>query len=136
MTDNLMISALKIKKPSKIEIMKNEKTMDFLFSRIISPKSSLNEISTNEDYEKFCNVRDEMNKFIINLNHSGLSETVPDQIHYLYVALIHIENVEKEIISSCLTEEMLSQNKIIEDINCLKIMVLDYIRELSKYIDN
>jgi hypothetical protein len=131
-----MVSGLKVKKPFKIEIMKNEKTMAFPFSRIISPKSTLNEISTNEDFEKFCKVRDEMNKFMINLNHSGLSETVPDQIHYLYVALIHIENAEKEIISSCLTEEVLSQNKIIEDINCLKIMVLDYIRELSACIDN
>jgi hypothetical protein len=131
-----MISGLKVKKPFKTEIMKNEKTMDFPFNRIISPKSSFNEISTNEDYEKFCNVRDEMHKFLINLNHSGFSETVPDQIHYLYVALIHIDNVEKEIISSCLTEEMLSQNKIIEDINCLKIMVLDYIHELSVNIVN
>ena len=112
--------------------MKNEKTMDFPFSRIISPASSLNEISTHKDYDKFCNVRDEMNKFLTSLTHSGLSETLASQIHYLYIALIHIDNVEKEILSCCFTEEMLTQNKIMEDIKCLKIMVLDYIRDLSE----
>jgi hypothetical protein len=75
-----------------------------------------------------------MQKFLINLSYSGQSGNVRDQIHYLYVSLIHIENVEKEIVGSCLTEEMISQNKIIEDINCLKTMVLDYIRDLSDCI--
>lgn len=111
--------------------MKNENTRDFPISRIISYDSSLNEFSTNEDYEIFVNVRDEMNKFILNLSHSEFSESVPDQIHFLYVALTHIENVENEILGSCLSEDILSRNKIIEDINCLKMMVLDFIRDLS-----
>jgi hypothetical protein len=118
-------------KPFKTDIMKNEQTMDFPFSRFISSRSSLNEITTANDFEKFCTVRDEMNEFLKNLNRSGLSDAIPDQIHYLYVALIHIENVEKEILSCSLSEEMLSRNKIIEDINCLKRMVVEYIRELS-----
>lgn len=135
-TDILMISGLKVKKPLKIEIMKNEKIRDFSLNQIINSNSSLAEISTHNDYEQFCMVRDEMNKFLINLDYSGQSEALTDQIHYLYVALIHIENVEKGIMSSSLTEEMLFQNKIIEDINCLKIMVLDYIRDLSDCIGN
>lgn len=114
--------------------MRHEKTMDFPFSRIISPHSSLTELTADNDYEKYCRVRDEMDKFLINLNHSGLSEDIPNQIHYLYVALIHIENVEKEILSCSLTEEMLSRSKIIDDINCLKIMVVEYIQELSASI--
>jgi hypothetical protein len=118
-------------KPVQIKIMNNKKSGDFPISRIISTDSALNEYSTNEEYKIFANVRDEMNKFILNLNHSGLSESLTDQIHFLYVALIHIENVENEILSSGLTEEMLFQNKIMEDINSLKIMVIDYIRVLS-----
>lgn len=108
------------------EIMKNEKSRDFHISRFISNDSSLNEFSTNEELEKF----------IINLNHSGLSESVHDQIHFLYVALTHIENVENEILGSSLTEETLFQNMFIEDINCLKMMVIDCIRELSDGIHN
>jgi len=129
-----MIQGLKDMKPFKTDIMKNDQAMDFPFSRIISPLSSLNEITSADDFEKFRTVRDEMNEFLKSLNQSGLSEVIPDQIHYLYVALIHIENVEKEIISCNLSEEMLSQSKIIDDINCLKMMVVDYIHELSDCI--
>lgn len=111
--------------------MKNYQTLDFPFSRIISPQSSLIEFTDENDFEKLCEVRDEMNEFLKNLNRSGLSETIPDQIHYLYVALIHIENVEREIMSGSLSEEMLSQSKITNDINCLKMMVVDYIQDLS-----
>ena len=116
--------------------MKNEKTRDSAISWFIRNDTSLNEFSTNDEYEKFADVRDEMNKFMINLNHSGLSESVPDQIHFLYVALTHIENVENEFLRSNLTEEILFQNKILEDINCLKMMVLDHIRDLSDGINN
>ena len=111
--------------------MKNEKTMDLPFSRFISPLSTLNEITSGNDFEKFCKIRNEMSEFLNNLNHSGLSEALPDQVHYLYVALTHIENVEREIMGCNFSEEMLSRNKIIEDINCLKMMVVDYIQELS-----
>jgi hypothetical protein len=106
--------------------MKNENSRDFSIRCVISNDSSLSEFSMSEEFEKF----------VLNLNHSGLSESVPDQIHFLYVALTHIENVENEILGSSLTEEILSQNKIIEDINCLKMMVLDYIRDLSDCINN
>lgn len=115
--------------------MKNEQEMDFPFSRIISPLSSLNEITTGDDFEKFRKVRDEMNEFLKSLNQSGLSEAIPAQIHYLYVALMHIENVEIEIMSCSLSEDMLSQSKIIDDINCLKIMVVDYIQDLSDCVE-
>jgi hypothetical protein len=114
--------------------MENEKTIDFPFSRFISPRSPLNDIATGNDFEKFCKVREEMSEFLNNLNHSGLSETVSDQMHYLYVALIHIENVEREILSCNLSEEMLSRSKITDDINCLKMMVVEYIQELSNCI--
>lgn len=130
-TDILMFYGLKDIKHFKTDIMKNDQVMDFPFSRFISPRSSLNEITTANDFEKFCKVRDEMNEFMKSLNRSGLSEAIPDQIHYLYVALIHIENVEREIISCSLSEEMLAQSKIIDDINCLKMMVVDYIQDLS-----
>jgi hypothetical protein len=126
-----MNSGLKVKKHFKNKIMKNEKMMEFPFSRIISNRSPLIEITTDTDYEKFCKVRDEMNEFLNNLNHSGLSEAIPDQIHYLYVALTHIDNVEKEIMKCCFSEEILSQNKIMDDINSLKMMVMDWIRDLS-----
>lgn len=106
--------------------MKNEKNLDLSISRIISNDSSLNEFRANEEFEKF----------VLNLNHSGLSESIDDQIHFLYVALTHIENVENEILGSSLTEETLFQNKIIEDINCLKMMVIEYIRDLSDCINN
>jgi hypothetical protein len=111
--------------------MKKNQVMDFPFSRIISPRSSLNEITNGNDSEKCCKIRKEMNKFLESLNQSGLSEAVPDQIHYLYVALLHIENVEREIFCCNLSEELLFQDKIIDDINCLKLMVMDYIHDLS-----
>jgi len=126
-----MFYGLKDIKPLKNDIMKNDQSMDFPFSRFISPRSSLNEITTTVDFQKFSKIREEMNEFLKSLNQSGLSEAIPDQIHYLYVALIHIENVEKEIISCSLSEEMLSQSKIIDDVNCLKMMVVDYIHDLS-----
>jgi hypothetical protein len=112
--------------------MKNEKSRDLPISRIIRNDSTLCEFSTNEEYEIFVNVRNEMNQFMVNLNHSGLSESIPDQIHYLFMALSHIENVENEILGLCLPEEMIYQNKIMEDINCLKRMILDYVRDLSE----
>jgi len=126
-----MFYGLKDIKPLKNDIMKNDQSMNSPFSRFISPRSSLNEITTTVDFQKFSKIREEMNEFLKSLNQSGLSEAIPDQIHYLYVALIHIENVEKEIISCSLSEEMLSQSKIIDDVNCLKMMVVDYIHDLS-----
>lgn len=107
-----------------------------IIDQIISSGSSLNEISRNEDLENLCKAREELIRFMNNLNLSGLSDSLTDQIHYLYVALIHVENAEKEIMGSFISEEILTQNKIIEDLHCLKLMVLEFIKELSSQVIN
>ena len=112
-------------------IMKNENLMNSSFGRLLGPGYMPEEFSNHRDFEKFGKIHDEMNKFQQNLNLSKHGTTSTDQIQLLHLALINLDNVEKEILTSNLAEELLYQEKIIEDIHSLKLMVLNIIRDLS-----
>jgi len=101
--------------------MKNENLMNSSFSRIMDPGFFSDEFNSHESGKKYDKIREYMNKFIQNLNRCKNCNTIPDQVHTLYLALRNLENVEKELITSNFAEELLYQEKIIEDIHSLKL---------------
>lgn len=116
--------------------MKNENLLNNSAGHIPGTGFSSNESGNDENFEQLCKVYDEMNKFLQNLNRSRYCSFIPDQIHVLYLALLNLENAEKELIASYLTDESLYQEKVIKDIRSLKLMVLNYIQDLSAEINH
>jgi hypothetical protein len=117
-------------------MMKNENLLNYSADHYFDSGFPSHESGYSENSEQFFKVYDEMNKFIQNLNHSRHCSTIPDQVHFLHLSLLNLENAEKELITSNLTEESLYQEKIIEDIRSLKVMVLNYIRDLSSEMNH
>ena len=72
-----------------------------------------------------------MNWFLINLTYSQQTTIKRQQIHYLFVALEHLNNVEKEIRVSDVDEQIIRLERIIDKIRSLKKLVLEYIRHLG-----
>ena len=116
--------------------MKHENLFHSLINQIFNSNFSFDESGSLVDHENYCKIKDEMNKFMLNLNQSKICGSIRNQIHFLYMSLMHLENIEMEFITSNLTEEILYQQKIIEDIHSLKYMILNYIRDLSEELNN
>ncbi len=112
--------------------MKNENFNHDSLKNIFCSGSALDESGTYKNDGEYCKIKEEMNKFIFNLNQCKICRSIHSQIHFLYMSLIHLDNVEIEFITSNLSDEVLCQEKIIEDIRSLKLMVLNYIRDLSE----
>lgn len=72
-----------------------------------------------------------MNWFLMNLNYSQEAKIKGQQIHYLFVALEHLNNVEKEIHISDVDEQIIRLERIFDKIRSLKKLVLEYIRHLG-----
>jgi len=113
-------------------MMKNENALNDSFGQAIGIEAILEECTCYEDYESFHKIRDEMNKFLLYLNQCKLSRSIHDQVHNLYVSMIHLDAAENELKSSCLSEEILHQERIFDKFNSLKIMVLCLIKDLSE----
>ena len=88
-------------------------------------------VQTYDDLSKFLKIRTEMNWFLINLTYSQQTTIKSQQIHYLFVALEHLNNVEKEIRVSDVDEQIIRLERIFDKIRSLKKLVLEYIRHLG-----
>ena len=84
-----------------------------------------------DDLSIFFKIRDEMNRLLMNLTYSQRTDLRAHRIHYLFVALEHLNNVEKEIHISDVDEEILRFERILDKIRSLKQLILEYIRCLS-----
>lgn len=83
------------------------------------------------DYPKFLSIRKELNQFLLSLNYSNHAEGKGQQIHFLFMALDHLDNVEREIRISVDTEELVDTAKIHDKIRSLKMLILNYIKHLT-----
>ena len=88
-------------------------------------------VRTYDDLSKFLKIRFEMNRVLMNLTYSHGTELRAQQIHYLFVALEHLNNVEKEIRVSDVDEEIIRLERILDKIRSLKQLILEYIRHLT-----
>ena len=83
------------------------------------------------DLQDFLRIRRELSHFLLNLNYCYRSDAAGQQIHFLFMALEHLENVDKEIRVAGADQEIIPQKKIHEKIRSLKILILTYIRYLT-----
>ena len=86
---------------------------------------------TYDDFSQFLKIREEMNRFLLHLNYSHHSDCTGQKIHYLFIALGHLDNVEKEIRISDITEETIRLERIFDKILSLKKLILEYIKQLT-----
>jgi len=111
--------------------MKNENFYHDSLNDFFWSDSVFDESCTYKNADECCKIKEEVNKFNFYLNQSKRGRSVYNQIHSLYMSLIHLDNVEFEFITSNISDEVLCQEKIIEDIHSIKLMVLNYIGDLS-----
>jgi hypothetical protein len=86
---------------------------------------------TYDDFSTLLKIRAEMNRFLMNLNNSHGSLSKGQQIHYLFLALVHLDNVEKEIHVSDVNEEILRLERIFDKIRALEKLIMEYIGQLT-----
>ncbi len=84
---------------------------------------------TYDDFSKFMKFRAEMNRLLMNLNYSQGSLSRGQQIHHLFMALVHLDNIEKEIHVSDVNEEIIRLEWIQDKIHALKKLILEYISQ-------
>ncbi len=108
--------------------MNTENNYDFTISLTAGLGKSVEETG---DFSSFLIIRRELNQFLINLNHSRSAEGEGKQIHFLFLALEHLDNVDKEIRISGAGEELINLERIHDKIRSLKILILNCIRQLT-----
>jgi len=91
----------------------------------------IQEFSSYVGCEQYFILRQEMNKFNLYLNKSEFGVSWQDQIHNLYISLYHLENMEKALYSSDLSEGIMHQTKIVEKLQLLKMAIVDTINEIE-----
>ena len=116
--------------------MKNGNIFNEAAGYIFGTDSGMDESGICESHGKHNILIGEMKKFMFHFNQSKTCNSIQSKIHLLYISLLHLDNVEVELITSGLPEEMLHQTNVIEDIRSLKRMVLKYIRDLSEELNN
>jgi hypothetical protein len=88
-------------------------------------------VQTNAAAAGFSTIREEMNRFLMNLTCSHGTAFRSEQVHYLYLALEHLVNVEEEISISDVDEEIIRLEKVLDKILSLKQLIHEYIRHLT-----
>ncbi len=88
-------------------------------------------IESTGDFPNFLSLRRELNQFLLSLNYSNRADGAGQQIHFLFLALEHLENVDREIRIYSKSEDMISQERIHDKIRSLKLLILKYIRHLT-----
>jgi hypothetical protein len=83
------------------------------------------------EYSAFLKLRKEMNEFLLCLNYSQRAEGKGQQIHFLFLALGHLDKVDREIRVSLDPETLLNTEKIHDKIRNLQRLILNYIKQLS-----
>ena len=104
---------------------------DFSVSMITELGITVEETGEAGNFSSFLRVRKELNHFLLNLNQSNWAEGPGQQIHFLFVALEHLENVDKEIRITPANQEMINTEKIHQKIRSLKFLILNYIKHLT-----
>jgi len=112
----------------KQHFMKLESNYDLTISLAAGLGNSVKETG---DFTSFLQIQREMSHFLLNLNHSNCADGAGQQIHFLFMALEHLDNVDKEIRISGAGEELIRLEKVHEKIRSLKILILSYIRQLA-----
>jgi hypothetical protein len=111
--------------------MDKEYTYDFSLSTASGLGVSVEEAGTDDDFRDFLNIRRELNQFLINLNFSNRAECAGQQVHFLFLALGNLDNLEREIRISRLDERCIDMGRIHDKIKSLKMLILNYIRHLT-----
>ncbi len=111
--------------------MKTDNIYDFSISMVAGLGATVEETADTTDFPRFLMIRRELNHFLLNLNYSNRAEGAGQQIHFLFLALEHLENVDKEIRITGASQEMMSQERIHDKIRSLKILILKYIKHLT-----
>ena len=81
---------------------------------------------------KFQNIRKEMGGFLFDLQRSRSTESAEEQVHYLFLALLHLDKLEQEIRTSAENEEIIKLEMVMDKIRSLRSMISGYIRYLRK----
>ena len=81
---------------------------------------------------KFQNIRKEMGGLLFDLQRSRSTVAADEQVHYLFLALMHLDNLEQEIRMSSENEEIIRLELIYDKIRSLKSMIAGYIRYLKE----
>ena len=92
---------------------------------------SLEGMNQYANYNGFQKIREEMNQFILKLGQCHMADTKRQQIHYLFIALVHLDNLDREIRASNESEELIRLEMIHEKIRSLKKLIMGYIKQLS-----
>ncbi len=111
--------------------MGNNCSLEKPVSNFMDLNSDIREFSSHVGCEQYFIIRQEMNKFLLYLNRSEFSTSWQDQIHNLYISLFHLENMEKALYSSDLSEGIMHQSKIIDKLLVLKLVILETIDEIK-----
>ena len=113
---------------NEIPVMRDENTYDLSNTLAADLGTSVEE---NSDFNSFLRIRRELNHFLLSINQSSQAEGAGQQIHFLFLALEHLDNVEREIWISGADEEIIQSGKIRDKIRSLKNLILGYIRHLT-----
>jgi hypothetical protein len=93
---------------------------------------SLEGMDQYANYNGFQEIREEINQFILKLGQCHMAETQRQRIHYLYLALVHLDNLDREIRASYESEELIRLEMIHGKIRSLKKLITEYIRQLAE----
>jgi hypothetical protein len=77
-------------------------------------------------------IRAETKRLLMHLAFSQLTASREQQIHCLFVALTHLDNVEKKIRVSGINEELIRLERIFESMRSLQKHLFDYIGYLME----
>jgi len=111
--------------------MKVENKCDHSIELACELGTCVEEAGETNDVSSFLRIRHEMSHFLLNLNHSNLADGSGQQIHFLFVALAHLDNVEMEIRISGADDGRIRLERIHDKISSLKILILNYIKHLT-----
>lgn len=108
--------------------MRAKNTYDFSVSMAAGLHASVEEAS---DFQSYLRIRRELSHFLLNLNYCYRSDGRGQQIHFLFLALDHLDNIDREIRITGADQEIISLEKIHEKIRSLKMLILNYIKYLT-----
>ncbi len=106
-------------------------TYEYTMSLVSGLSASVQEPGTTTDFAGFLRIRRELNHFLLNLNYSQHAEGAGQQVHYLFMALDHLDNLDREIRIAGMEETLINLERIHVKIRDLKQLLLEYIKHLT-----
>jgi hypothetical protein len=108
-----------------------EETYDFSISMISQLREQAEEYPAGDDFQNFLRIRRELNHFLLSLNQSDRADGTGQQVHFLFMALEHLDNVDRELRITGTVHELKQPERVHDKIRSLKILILNYIRQLT-----